>query len=368
MIRILQVGMVYNLGGGIQTFLMNYYKNVDRKKIQFDFINIYGDKFYYKDEIEELGGKVYSLTSYYKNPFKYLIEMKKVIKENNYNIVHCNMNSAVFLWPLIAAKLAGAKVVIAHSHNASSDKGIAKSFLHYVNKHFIPLFANVYFACSKKAGEWFYSKRILKSNKFFVINNAVNTEKFKFDEKARKKVRKDLKIDDNTLVLCHVGRFTRQKNHYFLIDAFKKIHELNKNTKLLLIGTGQLYDEICNYVHTQGLNECISILGQRKDVSEIMSASDIFVLPSLYEGLPLVGVEAQSSGLKCYISDTVTSELKVLDDVEYLPLTIDEWSKISSYKNKKDRKDSYLLCKDFDIKECASNLYNLYKKIGGLDE
>lgn len=364
MIKVLQVGMVYNLGGGIQTFIMNYYKNSDKNKIQFDFINIYGDKFYYKNDIENLGGKIYNITSYYKHPLKFIKEMKKIIKENNYNIIHCNMNSAVFLWPLIAAKLAHAKVIIAHSHNASSDKGILKSVLHAINKNFIPLFANTYFACSKKAGEWFYSKKIIKNNKFYIINNAINIENFKFDITTRKDTRKKLKIEDDVTVLCHVGRFTKQKNHIFLINFYKKIHELNPKTKLLLIGNGPLLENAKKLVKELKLDNYVEFLGQRNDVNEIMCASDIFVLPSLYEGLPLVGVEAQASGLKCYMSENITKEVKLLNDTEFLPLTVDEWKKIANYKNKKNRNECYLQCKKFDIKVCAEELFEIYKKLG----
>lgn len=364
MIKVLQVGMVYNLGGGIQTFIMNYYKNSDRDKIQFDFINIYGDKFYYKEEIESLGGRIYNVSNYNKNPFKFIKEMKKIIRENHYDIIHCNMNSAVFLWPIIAAKLARAKVIIAHSHNASSDKGLLKSAMHSINKHFIPFFANTYFACSEKAGKWFFSKRIINSNNFYVINNAISINDFKYSESVRNKVREELEIDNDTTVLCHVGRFTKQKNHVFLINAFKRIYTLNPKTKLFLIGTGPLIESTKNLVKNLKLDNNVIFLGQRNDVSKIMCAADIFVLPSLYEGLPLVGVEAQVSGLKCYISEKVTKELKLLEETEFLQLKLEDWEKISSFKKEIDRSKCYLLCKKFDIKTCAEKLFEIYKKLG----
>ena len=155
--RVLQIGMTDNLGG-IETFLINYYRNIDKTKIQFDFVNIYDKKLYFQDEIENMGGKVYKLTSYYKKPIKYIKELIRTINENNYEIIHCNMNSAAMIYPLIAGKFSKAKIIIAHSHNSSSDKGILKSILHSINKHFIPFFANTFFACSNEAGKWFFSE------------------------------------------------------------------------------------------------------------------------------------------------------------------------------------------------------------------
>ena len=220
--RVLQIGMMYTLGGGIQTFLMNYYNNVNRKKIQFDFINIYGDKFYYKDQIEALGGVVYNLPNYYKHPFKFIKELKKLINKNNYEVVHCNMNSAVMLHPLIAAKLSNTKVIIAHAHNSSSDKGKLKKILHDINKHFIPLFANYYFACSNIAGEWFFSKKILSSNKYFIIKNAINCDKFSNNKFNKEEFKEELGISKYNEILLNVGRFNKQKNQRFLIEIFKE--------------------------------------------------------------------------------------------------------------------------------------------------
>ena len=165
MIRVLQLGMTDTLGG-IETFLMNYYRNIDKSRVQFDFVNIYSNDLCFQNEIISLGGNVYKAPNYYKHPFKYIMFVSKLIKEYDYKIVHCNMNSAAMLFPLIAAKVASAKIIISHSHNASSDKGIIKTIMHNINKHFIPFFANYYFACSYKAGKWFYSKRILNYRNF----------------------------------------------------------------------------------------------------------------------------------------------------------------------------------------------------------
>ncbi|MBE6159683.1 MAG: glycosyltransferase family 1 protein [Lactobacillales bacterium] len=365
--RVLQIGMTDNWGG-IESYIINYYRNIDKNKVQFDFVNIYPNDLCFQNEIEELGGKIYKVPSYYKHPIAYMKKVKKIIKENKYEIVHCNMNSAVFLFPIIAAKLAKAKVVIAHSHNSSSDKGFLKDFIHAVNKRFIPLFANTYFACSNKAGKWFYSKKVLKSKRYYVINNAIDSKKYLFNEKVRQEKRKELNIKDSTTVLGHVGRFNKQKNHEFLIEIFNEYNKKYSDSILLLVGIGPLQEKIKNQVDELKLNEKVIFLNQRKDVNELLQAMDIFMLPSLYEGLPLVGVEAQSSGIPCVLSDTITDELKLLEDKVYyvgLNSPLQEWvetihkcttlKRINEYEN--------IVKSGYDIEMSTKNLIDLYEKL-----
>ena len=212
------------------------------------------------------------------------------------------MNSAVMLYPLIAAKISNVKVIIAHSHNASSDKGILKKMLHNINKNFIPLFANHFFACSNKAGKWFYSKKIMNSKNYFVINNCIDIDKFKFNYETRNNKRKELHLKNENIVVGHVGRFNKQKNHTFLIDIFNEAYKENDKLRLVMVGIGPLMNKIKKKVIQLNLSDAVLFLGQRSDVNELMQAMDIFILPSLYEGLPLVGVEAQTSGcLVCFL-------------------------------------------------------------------
>lgn len=365
--RVLQIGMTDNWGG-IESYIINYYRNIDKNKVQFDFINIYPNDLCFQNEIEELGGKIYKVPSYYKHPFAYMKQVKKIIKENKYEIVHCNMNSAVFLFPIIAAKLAKTKVIIAHSHNSSSDKGFLKDFIHAVNKRFIPLFANTYFACSNKAGKWFYSKKVLKSTRYCVINNAIDSKKYLFNEEIRKIKRKELNINDSTVVLGHVGRFNKQKNHEFLIEIFNEYNKKNNDSVLLLVGIGPLQEKIKNQVSDLNLNEKVIFLNQRKDVNELLQAMDIFMLPSLYEGLPLVGVEAQSSGIPCVLSDTITEELKILDDkVFYVGLNdnLEDWVEIIDKCTKIKRINEYenIVKAGYDIEISTKKLIALYEKL-----
>ena len=360
MIRILQLGMTNNLGG-IETFLMNYYKSMDKNDIQFDFINIYDTPLCFQDEIKDMGGKIYNVPTYYRHPIKYINSVKKIINNSSYQIIHCNMNSAAMIFPLIAAKLSNAKIIIAHSHNASSDKGIIKSIMHSINKHFIPLLATNYFACSDKAGKWFYSNKILKSNKYKVIYNAIDIKKFQFNSKIRTIKRQELNINEDTLVIGHVGRFNKQKNHKFIIDVFKDVYDVNHNSILLLIGIGPLENEMKKKTKELGLIDNVKFLGQRNDVNELYNIMDIFVLPSLYEGLPLVGVEAQINGVKCLFANTITTELSISKECEYIKLDKNKWSeKILKYKN--DKRIEKTTCKKFNINDNSIMLGNIYKE------
>ena len=323
-LRVLQLGMTSNLGG-IETYLMNYYRTVDKSKIQFDFLNIYNNPLCFSNDILGMGGKIFNVPSYYKHPFKYLKETKKIINSNSYFIIHCNMNSAAMIYPLIAAKMSRARVIISHAHNSSSDKGVIKSLLHDVNKHFIPLLANRFYACSDKAGKWFFTKRILDSCNYKIIYNAVDLKKYKYNEKNRREIRKELGIADDCFVLGHVGRFNKQKNHKFIIDIFNDISGYNKNVILLLIGKGPLITKIKELVKKNNMTNSVIFLENRNDMEKIYCAMDLFILPSLYEGLPLVGVEAQLCGLKCLFSDTITNELSISKHSEYLPLVSSVW-------------------------------------------
>lgn len=358
MIRVLQVGMTDNLGG-IETFLMNYYRHIDKSKIQFDFINIYEDNLCFSDEIQKMGGLIYKVSNYYKHPLKYIHEVVDIINSNNYKIVHCNMNSAAIIYPLIACKLSNAKIVISHSHNSSSDKGLLKEILHNINKNFIPFLATDYFACSDIAGKWFFSQKIRNSKNYKIIYNAVDLEKFKYNELKRINKRKELNIANNTFVIGHVGRFCKQKNHRFLLNFFAQFHNENNNSKLILIGQGPLMEKMKEQVKKLNIENDVLFLGQRNDINELYFAMDAFALPSLYEGLPLVGVEAQTSGLKCYFSDNITKELSLSNSCEYLPLMVNEWVKKIKPINYK-RISNKIDTSKFDICHNASVLQKIY--------
>lgn len=362
-IRVLQIiGDV--VGGGVEQVILNYYRHIDRNEVQFDFVLHNGALKSYVDNIESLGGKVYKITPYKSNPVKTVLEMYKIIK-GNYKIVHSNIN-ALSVFPLFAAYLAGVPVRILHNHSTDTKAEPLRTFVKHLLRPFARLFANEYWACSKLAGEWMYGKQAVADGKVTIINNAIDLKQFAFDEAKRNKLRKELGLQD-CFVIGHVGRFMKQKNHDFLVDIFAEVAKKQDNAKLLLIGDGPLREQIENKVKTLGLNEKVIFTGVRSDVADLYNAMDVFVLPSFYEGLPVVGVEVQANGLPFLCSSNVTREILISDRIELLKLEdgLKTWAeKILAYVNKKRIIASKDISKSgFDIEVEAKKLGERYRKL-----
>lgn len=314
------------LGGGVEAVVMNYYRHLDHSKVQFDFICDDDSTNIPYDEIEKLGGKVILIPPYQK-VFKYQKELRRVLREGKYKIVHSHINT-LSVFPLYAAKKVGVPVRIAHSHSTTNKKEWKKNLLKQVLRPFSKKYATNYMCCSELAGRWLFGDKAYDEGKVYLLNNAIDLDKFKYDKKIRDKKRKELGIKEDTIVIGHIGRFVAQKNHTFLIDIFNQFHKKEKNSILLLAGQGPLQEEIKNKVRELGLDDSVRFLGQRNDANELYQAFDVFLLPSLYEGLPVVGVEAQASGLLCFFSDDMTKETKVLDSTVFMSLsnTSEEWT------------------------------------------
>ena len=362
-IRVLQIiGDV--VGGGVEQVILNYYRHIDRNEVQFDFILHNGALKSYVDNIESLGGKVYKITPYKSNPVKTVLEMYKIMK-GNYQIVHSNMN-ALSVFPLFAAYLAGVPVRILHNHSTDTKAEPLRTFVKHLLRPFARLFANEYWACSKLAGEWMYGKQAVADGRVTIINNAIDLKQFAFDEVKRNKLRKELGLQD-CFVIGHVGRFMKQKNHDFLVDIFAEVVKKQDNAKLLLIGDGPLREQIENKVKTLGLDEKVIFTGVRSDVADLYNAMDVFVLPSFYEGLPVVGVEVQANGLPFLCSSNVTREILISDRIELLKLEdgMKTWAeKILAYVNKKRIIASKDISKSgFDIEVEAKKLGERYRKL-----
>lgn len=351
------------LGGGVESVVMNYYRHIDRTKIQFDFICDEDSTNIPYEEIEKLGGRVILIPPYQKL-FKYHNKLKKILKDGNYKIVHSHINT-LSIFSLFAAKCAGVPVRIAHSHSTTNKKEKKKNLLKQALRPFSKVFATDYMCCSELAGRWLFGNKEYDKGNVYLLNNAIDLDKFKYDEKIRSEKRKKLNISDDTLVIGHVGRFVEQKNHRFLIDIFNEIHKQNSNSILLLAGQGPLMEEIKSKVESLGLEKFVIFLGQRNDIDELYQAFDVFCLPSLYEGLPVVGVEAQATGLLCIFSDDMTKETKVLDTTEFLSLkqSAEEWANdIVKKQSKYKRKDVKNIIADnnFDIIFESKKLENKY--------
>lgn len=365
-IRIAQV-MGKMVGGGVESVVMNYYRNINKNRIQFDFIVDSDSTNIPKEEIESLGGKIILVPPYQKTS-KYIKELAKVFKENNYKIVHSHINT-LSVFPLYAAKKANIPVRIAHSHSTSNKKEWKKNLLKNILKPFSKIFATDYFCCSEYAGKYLFGTKTYENKEVTLINNAIDVDKFLYNEELRKKKRKELGIKKE-IVICHVGRFISQKNHLRLLEIFSTLTKTNPKEKfiLLLIGEGKLEPIIKEKAKSLGLEKQVKFLGQRNDVNELMQAMDIFLLPSLYEGLPVVGVEAQTSGLLCILSSSMTKETKVLSTTKFISLEAsdDEWSKeiLESYHNfKRKNTKQEIIDASFEIKTEAEKLEKKYQEL-----
>lgn len=315
MIRVLQC--VNNMQrAGLETMLMNYYRNIDRTKIQFDFLTHRPDRGDYDDEIEAMGGRIYRAPRLYPQNYPaYFAYMRRFFQEHpEYRIVHSHIDAMSYL-PLLAAKKADVPIRIAHSHNTSIDRDFKYPLKQYF-RYRLPEATSCCLACGKEAGQFLF-----RGSDYAIVPNAIDMDRFFFNPGIREQKREELCLIDK-LVIGHVGRFSSQKNHSFLIEIFNEICKKRNDTVLLLVGTGEKESEIRNQIMKLGLDHCVRFLGNRTDVNELYHAMDVFVLPSLFEGVPLVGVEAQTAGLPCVFSDCVPKEVQITDNCLFLPLGI----------------------------------------------
>ena len=318
MVRVLHV--VSFLGsGGVEAFLYNYYKNMDRKKIKFDFI-VHGNGGVFEEKFLELGSTVYHVTPRRKHPLKYVLEVKKIIEDNHYDVVHAHIERWAFI-PLFFAKKKSIKTRVSHAHLSNQPK------VNFTKRLFIPIlqgtskrYATHFFACSHDAAvELFGESLALRSSK--VIKNAIDMEKFSYSTKKRDSLRRELGVVNN-FVVGHIGRFVDQKNHTFLIEIFHELRKVKKNSKLVLVGEGPLEKSVTRKLNEYGLVEDTLFLGVRDDVNDLMSAFDVFVFPSNFEGLGIVLIEAQACSLPCITSDEVVPrEADVSKYIQYLSLS-----------------------------------------------
>lgn len=304
------------VGGGVESFIMNYYRKIDKTKIQFDFIIDEDSTVVPREEIENMGGRIYVVPPYQK-VFRYINSVKKILKENNYKIVHSHLNS-LSVFPLFGAFLAGIPIRIAHSHSTTNKKEWKKNLIKNILKPFSKMFATDCFACSEYAGKWLFGNK----KDVTIIRNAIDIEKFKSDYKVRNEYRKKMNLE-NKFVVGHIGRFVEQKNHDFLITIFYNLVKVKNDAVLLLIGEGPLEEKIKEKVKALNLENKVIFLGVRNDVNKLIQTMDCFVFPSLYEGLGIVLIETQCAGIKCISSNNVPYDAKVSENITFLDLNED---------------------------------------------
>lgn len=356
--RVLVIIPGLNVCGGMESFFMNYLRNIDRSKIVFDFLTHDISDNSYVDEIIELGGKIYKLPPFSISNLNLIkSEYVKILNENHYRIVHCNMANAAFLY-LNIAKKKNIPVRILHSHQ---DKA-ADTWSHALRN--IPLiyygkrFANVRIACSKQAGDYLFNK-----NDYTIINNAIDYSKFKFNQNLRESIRAQFNITHN-YVVGNTGRLVTQKNQKFLIDVFYEIKKKKGNAFLLLVGEGEERIFLEKKVKDLCLEDSVLFLGSRSDINELLLAMDIFVFPSLYEGLGISVLEAQAASLMCFCSENVPKDADISGNIKYISLDLSakEWADIILMNDSTEtiRKQNIVLSKEYDIKEKCNQLSNLY--------
>jgi len=325
-IRVLYVNGGIMSRGGIESYMMNYYRFMDRKKVQIDFIVHGFDSGAYDDEIKFMGGKIYNVPVKSKNFNGNQRALKEIFLSGQYKIIHAHMD-AMSMVVLKMAKKCGISIRIAHSHNVQHlTKNIIKYMLNEYARKNICRYATDLFACSSTAGKWLFGEAF--NNNGIIVKNAIDIDKYRYDVNVRNRMRTELNIE-NKFVVGHVGRFHFQKNHGYIIDIFVEFLKLKSNAVLLLVGEGERVCEMQEKVRLLGLEDKVKFLGTRADVDRILQALDVFILPSLFEGLGIVAIEAQASGLPCFLSDTITSEVVITELVQQLSITAspDYWAK-----------------------------------------
>lgn len=356
-IRVAQVVGKMN-GGGVEAVVMNYYRNIDRSRVQFDFLVDTDSALVPRGEIESLGGRVFEVPPY-QHVLEYQRELQRLFKQEGWTIVHSHIN-ALSVFPLHAAKKVGVPVRIAHSHSTSGKGEHAKNALKSVLKTQANRYPTHRLACSRYAGEWLFGK----GAGFQVVHNAVDLSAFASDPAARARVRGELGVGEGQLLVGHIGRFAEQKNHAFLLQIFKEVLAVEPDSVLALAGDGPLFEQARQQASVLGVGPQVRFLGQRPDSPALYQAFDVFCLPSLYEGLPVVGVECQASGTPILASTDVTPETAFTSLMEFEPLASppEVWAQhLLAMRGKEPSARDAEGFLTFDISRAAADLLGIYE-------
>lgn len=361
-IRILQWGMTSNYGG-IEMFIMNLYRHVDRSKVQFDFLEAHDmGKLAFEDEILSMGGRIFRVMyPEREKPLTAGYRLRKFLRAHpEIKGVHVHANFP-YAFPVAQAKKCGIPLRIIHSHNSDgkSSNGLKNKLRNLRIEKDILKAPTHRFACSSLAGDWMFG-----SADYTWIKNAIDTQKYAFSEKVRQRVRQSLNIEQKT-VIGFVGRVDEQKNPQMVIKVFREIWKRKQNAVLLFIGKGKEEDEIKSLTQKYGLSDSVRFLGMRKDVNELYQAMDLFLLPSRFEGLPVVLVETQTAGLLCLVSDRITCEVEITDLLTYLSIEEppEKWAEIALQKlaeTKRRDRSKEVADAGFEIRQMAKEMEAFY--------
>ena len=350
--------------GGIESFLYNVYRFIDKEKVEFDFLTI-SDTPAYGDKFKKMGSTVYKVPKHI-NFLGYYFAIDKILREGNYDIVHIHKNSAIDILILkVLQRFPNIKVVV-HSHNTFPSVGGKLEKLHKFNRKYLYDNADYRLACSDNAGKWMYG-----NGAFEIIKNGIDTKGFRFCTEYGEEIRAMYGIPMNAFVIGHVGRFTNQKNHSKLIDIFAAIKERKSDAYLLLLGGGELQDTIKSKVEKLNLCDSVIFCGVRTDVNKYLCAMDAFVFPSTWEGLGIVAIEAQASGLECFLSRELPKEVEVTDAVTWFDVSENENAIANMIDlTKVPEETRYIRNREvaengYDMQETANRLMKIYLSLIG---
>ena len=361
MIRVLQIGLGPN-PGGMESCIVNYHRFIDKEKVQFDYADIYGRGLAWQDEIEAMGGHVYILPNYKKNPLGMKKQLIHLLDLEKYDIIHINMLSAANMIPVKCACASGSHVIV-HSHNTNIPSGFARKVMNGANISKPRQMPVHKWACGQKAGEWMWGNDFDSEN---ILPNAVNVKRFVRSDEKRNEIRKACGVRENEILVGTIGRFSEQKNPLFVPEIIASLRKKGIEAKGLMVGDGDLRESLEEKIRSLGLKKYMALPGLQSDVSPWYMAMDVFILPSFYEGLPIVALEAEASGLPCFISNQVSKEVDLTGVVNFLPISegADLWAdsiiKEITSKNQKGKNDFPLY---YRFPEAAECLIKRYEKV-----
>ncbi len=357
-IHVLQVVPSLSQANGVAACICNYFQYLDKDKFDVTFAVLTNTG---KDRYESViknGGNIVELFRI-RNIFAYIKKIKRFYHEKKFDIVHCNVANTGLIFLYYAWK-SNVKVRILHSHATQSSDKFLNRLRNDIILFFTKKFANRYVACSEAAGIAMFGEK-----DFFVLHNGIEYEKYKFRKSVRDKIRRELSIGEKQIVLGNIGRLCNQKNQKFLIALTAQLKD-KLDLKTIIIGNGPLEDELKKMVTFYNIEDNVIFMGSIKNTNELYNSFDVFLLPSLYEGLPVVGVEAQANGLPCIFSDTITHELKINNNIKFVHLDMNEWiEEITRLSIRNDKIQNFFESSNYNIKNEAQKMENLYIKLSG---
>lgn len=360
MIKVLQTGCSSN-PGGVECLVTEYYRYINRDGIQFDFLDLYGNGIAFSGLIKTLGGRIYHVADYRKHFIRAAVAIKKILRQGNYDIVHVHMQSAANLLPVLLSLHDGA-VVVAHSHSSAVSGKMTGKILHRINRHILYRLPVEKWACGGRAGRWMWGKSFRKEN---IIPNAIEYQKFKYNAAVRKRIREYCGFTSQDRVIGFAGRFGKEKNTFFLIRVFRNLLDICGSYKLLTVGGNDLFDQFLSEMKRSGLDYAYYSAGVQENVNEWYQAMDAFLLPSFFEGFPVVAVEAQAAGLPCFLSDRITREVNISGKVHFLPVEKKDsllWARRIHMELEKNNRTQYQLPVKYNMPDAAKVLEKKYQE------